>query len=617
MFNPNICIMTKTRRWPSLLLAAFTVLSFGACEDWGQMDPPAGTDVYPKLEQVYSETFGGNFDPTTSMTLFAYDEGDVPTVVVDEERDSVLHLANGYARLFNPLTNYKAQDGVSLTFWVKQALFLDEETEEPLEEDLDGALFSFQNFNGTQRMFMTANGYLKYEGVDGEWESTDLLETKTGMLNNAGEWHYVAVTVKDNGYSVYVDGEQRIDKLVPASEFPFSKVVQFMAGCDHIYLGYGSDVNTKEMWIDDLTIYRNQITKKEQARPGSGVEEEVDYRNFMIVGSEDCTDGFFAQRSPFFPLEDGQTLNIEFINYTAGGNNWENWVLVLTNGVEFGGAGYAEHFVLRADAFGWGDGNYDGGKITSDFNWDTFKTIMNGSLNKLKIKRSGNTVTMEAKITSEDGATTHNYSFEYTGDLGATGIFLTGEKNYIKIDVERTVYGETYEAGENIFGNQDCTSGWWSAHSPLQVISGDTTMPFVHVLTNNGSGGANWNNWVLVITNGKAIGEDGVAELMVLRSDAYGWGTYYNGENLTHTFNWDTFIADMQGAYCRIAVERKGGEVTITAKVRTAAGVLLGDYVAVMKNVPDPEIGLQFTVDSSWYEFHSIGYMPFWDYITQ
>ena len=291
MFNPNICIMTKTRRWPSLLLAAFTVLSFGACEDWGQMDPPAGTDVYPKLEQVYSETFDEGIT-AESMMLFAYNEGDVPTVVADEEREAVLHMPNGYARLFNPLTNYKAQNGVSLTFWVKQALFLDEETEEPLEEDLDGALFSFQNINGTQNLYMTANGYLKYDGVDGEWESVDLLETKTGMLNNAGEWHYVAIIIKDNGYSVFVDGKQRIDKLVPSSEFPFSKVVQFMAGCDYIYLGYGSEVDTKEMWMDDLTIYRNQITKKEIKRPSSGAEEELleKFQPVYFNGFDDTSD---------------------------------------------------------------------------------------------------------------------------------------------------------------------------------------------------------------------------------------------------------------------------------------------------------------------------------------
>ena len=48
--------MKKTRKWPSFIMAAIMVLSFSACEEWGLMDPPAGTDIYPKLEQV------ANFD---------------------------------------------------------------------------------------------------------------------------------------------------------------------------------------------------------------------------------------------------------------------------------------------------------------------------------------------------------------------------------------------------------------------------------------------------------------------------------------------------------------------------------------------------------------------------
>lgn len=606
MFNPNICIMTKTRRWPSLLLAAFTVLSFGACEDWGQMDPPAGTDVYPKLEQVYSETFGGNFDPTTSMTLFAYDEGDVPTVVVDEERDSVLHLANGYARLFNPLTNYKAQDGVSLTFWVKQALFLDEETEEPLEEDLDGALFSFQNFNGTQRMFMTANGYLKYEGVDGEWESTDLLETKTGMLNNAGEWHYVAVTVKDNGYSVFVDGEQRIDKLVPASEFPFSKVVQFMAGCDHIYLGYGSDVNTKEMWMDDLKIYRNQITNKEQARPGSGGGEvelpkfniffvcEASYMDMrtagympyinntenVIVGNTDCTTGWWSAFSDSFKIKDGQTIHIRFKNHSSGVENWHNWVLVATNDIDRGGDGYAEYFALRADNYGWGDANYNGANITSNYNWDTFKAFMNGAFVDMTITRTGTTLNISAVQTSADGQTVHTQTFKYeNADMTEEAkLFLTCESAYLEFAPDAVVIGDVYKEGEYVVGATDFTNAWWTTFSQYHTIEGDTEYPYVFQFYDHSLAAQNYQFWVMAVTTAAERGADGYKEYMVLRSDAYGWGDFYNAANMTSSFNWDTYPADMNGSFNTILITRKGSRFDMDARAITTTGASMPTY---------------------------------------
>lgn len=84
--------MKKARKWPSILLAAFTVFSFGACEEWGKADPPAGNDTYPKLEQVANITFEDDaFDPT-SMDYYAYPNGEVAEVVKDDEaRGKVLH----------------------------------------------------------------------------------------------------------------------------------------------------------------------------------------------------------------------------------------------------------------------------------------------------------------------------------------------------------------------------------------------------------------------------------------------------------------------------------------------------------------------------------------------
>lgn len=230
----------KTRKWPVPILAAFTVLSFWACEDWGQMDPPAGNQKNPKLEQVAKITFEDkDFDPQ-SLNYYAYEGGDIAEIEDDNVHGKALHLPDGYARMFNPLNSVEVQNGVSLTFWVKQALRIDEETEEELEPDLVGALFSFQNSNGTQRMFLTANGWLKYEGVDGEYEVNNPETNKVSknpLLLPAGEWHYMAITVRNDGYSIHVDGKQRIDKTVQKSNFDFGKIVQFMAGTPYIYIG--------------------------------------------------------------------------------------------------------------------------------------------------------------------------------------------------------------------------------------------------------------------------------------------------------------------------------------------------------------------------------------------
>lgn len=264
--------MKKTRKWPSLIVAAFTVLSFGACTDWGQMDPPAGADVYPKLEQVAGFNFDEELSPE-SIQLFAYPEGDIPEVFDDPSFKKVLHLNKGYARVFNPLASRKVQDGVSLTFWVKQVCPVstvegENGTEEVKEkQDLTGALIAFENANSTQRMFITANGWLKFEAVNGEYEHNNPETVQTGMLT-ADEWHYVAIAVTNKGYSIYVDGQNKIEHT--ENNFDCSKIVQFMAQAPYLYIGYGADDPTGEMYIDDLNIYRNTLTSKEISTPKKG-----------------------------------------------------------------------------------------------------------------------------------------------------------------------------------------------------------------------------------------------------------------------------------------------------------------------------------------------------------
>ena len=145
--------------------------------------------------------------------------------------------------------------------------------------------------------------------------------------------------------------------------------------------------------------------------------------------------------------------------------------------------------------------------------------------------------------------------------------------------------------------------------SPVQVLKGDfSNFGFDFINHNSGTGG-NWNNWVLVCTNGKFVGEDGYAENFVLRSDAYGWGDCYNGDNITHGFNWDTYVADMHDAHSRIYVERDGDEITIVARQTKADGTAFPEY-RFYTTVSTPEIGLFFVLDSNWLEFNKVGFFP-------
>ncbi|GAB6120357.1 LamG-like jellyroll fold domain-containing protein [Dysgonomonas termitidis] len=592
--------MQKVKKWAPLIMAAFTILLCASCQDWGETDPPSGNQVYPKLEKIVTYSFEEEIDPAI-IQLYAYSDGNTPALANDEERkSSVLHLNGGYAHINNPLNSVKVQNGVSLTFWMKQVV----QTGENSGQDLEGALFSFQNENGTQKFFFTANGWLSYDGVDGKYEDNNPSGYKTGLLT-AGEWHYVAMTIRDNGYVVYVDGQKKIDKEVTG--FDFSKIVQFMASVPSLYLGYGSGAETQEWMLDDLTIYRNQITDSQIKVPGTGGEEEEN--NYIIVGNEDMSTPWWSAFSDLVTMQGDQTMHFGFYNYTNGVNNWHNWALVLTNGKNRDEAGYAEYFVLRADA--WENISFSGTNITSDYNWDTFTTDMKGAYVDLTIKRTSNRIDVTA-ITTTTSGTVYTMNYFYEGTLASSiGSFLTCEGAYLAIDPETVYVGQQYAPDTYLVGPADLSAGWWSYFSNFSLIK---TNPFVYTFINNTSGAANWNNWLLVVTNGKDRGEAGYAEYFVLRADAFGWGpegSGYNAANISASYDWDSFTTQMKGAYCMIILRRSGNRLDMTAKVTTADGVKLGDYTFFYEGITTTDVGAFLTVEGASLNMRTVGYYPF------
>ncbi len=103
-----------------------------------------------------------------------------------------------------------------------------------------------------------------------------------------------------------------------------------------------------------------------------------------IVGAEDNTSGWWTEFSQYFNVPSGKKLFIEFENFGSGANNWNNWNVAVANGKERDADGYSEYFVLRSDAYGWGNADYAGSVIEFDYgggevNWDEFREKMQGA----------------------------------------------------------------------------------------------------------------------------------------------------------------------------------------------------------------------------------------------
>ncbi len=607
----------KTKKWMCCMAAVAVMMTSSSCHEWGEMDPPAAGDIYPTLENVAQYTFD---DETLDPMLFktgSYTGVDIPELYADPEKGQVLYLNNGYVTMANPLASVTCQSAVSLTFWMKQGqvetTMADDDAEETESQDLTGALIGFTNDNESGRMFFTANGWISYTGLDGEWSENDPSQYETGYIT-PGEWHYVALTVRNDGYGIYVDGQRKVDKVV--ADFDMSKIVRFMNKVSTLYIGKGSDTDTAPWMIDDLKIYRNRITDKEIARPGmsGGGNQGGDFEfvvgdPILTVGAPDFSTPFWGAHSNYYRILPGTTLHLSFRNTSSGANNWNNWVLAVTTDADRDTPDYAEYIVLRADLYGWA-GAYDGSLWTSEGygDWDAFLADMNGAEVEIDLIREGNIVTVKATATAANGNVyTETYRQAMGDESEVLRTFLTVDAAYLEIHPDECKVIMPSEITIPVVGAPDFSTGFWGAHSDYFGIQPGWNQ---HIEFKNTSSGANnWNNWVLAVTTDADRDTPDYAEYIVLRADLYGWAGAYDGSLWTSEGygDWDAFLVDMNGAMVNIDVIRDGALVTMTATAKAANGNAYTESYSQEMGEADQVIRTFLSIDGACLEMNPDG----------
>ncbi len=583
----------KTKKWMCFVAVLSAMAVSSSCQDWGEADPPAAGQIYPKLENVAEYTFDDDvLDPLLFKTGIN-DGGEIPMIVEDGTKGKVLSLDNGYVILNNPLKQVTVQNGASITFWMNQPVVTDEETGTALPQDLEGALIAFENDNASGRFYITANGWLNYRNVDGEWSENSPAEYKSGYIT-PGEWHYVALTVRNDGYGLYVDGERKADKKV--DDFDCSKIVDFMNNVSTLYIGRGGDADTAPWMIDDLKLYRNQLTDKEIQRPRlpgeSGGPGGVDFGSFdyctetpvLTVGLQDCSGAWWTHFSNYYRIPADANMRLSFTNHTSGGGNWNNWNLCVCTDADRNSDGYAEYFVIRSDLYGWGDA-YNGANWTStgypasDDEWSEFRADMEGAEVVIDIERQGDQVLVTATARCAGGT---EYVERFTAVCGdgtqVIRAFLITDGSYLELHRDGIHAFWPVEITSATVGATDNSSGWWTAFSDYFVINPGMSLNLQ--LVNHTSGGGNWNNWCACVSTDADRGGDGYAEYFVIRSDLYGWGDAYNAANWTSgggyddvgSDDWAKFRADMEGADVNVRIERSGNKVTYTSNAVATDG---------------------------------------------
>jgi len=153
--------------------------------------------------------------------------------------------------------------------------------------------------------------------------------------------------------------------------------------------------------IDAPSDLQRRIDSIEASKPKTG---DTNYLVITksIIGAEDNSTPWWGDFSDYFVIPPNKLLHLEFINYSSGENNWNNWNLCICNIANRDDQNYKEYFVIRSDAWGWGGKMQDEGYPFNrqnikhnypDLNqngdiWDDFRSLMNGAYVTIEIDHS-------------------------------------------------------------------------------------------------------------------------------------------------------------------------------------------------------------------------------------
>lgn len=127
-----------------------------------------------------------------------------------------------------------------------------------------------------------------------------------------------------------------------------------------------------------------------------------------VLGPTDNSGAWWSVHTENVKVPAGATRYATFTNYGSMANAWNNFVVVLR-----GADNVTEYAVVRADAYGWGNGYASAIKSPAPADIDAWKTAMNGAKVTLYVTNCNNgTADVQAVINGTDGQT---YTLYYLG----------------------------------------------------------------------------------------------------------------------------------------------------------------------------------------------------------
>ena len=205
---------------------------------------------------------------------------------------------------------------------------------------------------------------------------------------------------------------------------------QTVSGTSYINLTVG-DISYKGVVVEQ-TIDGNGNTEKTiafSAYAGSkgytvwGYKVEIEEG---LVGTTNNTTAYLGAHSDVLQLTSGKEAVFEFTNYSSKQENWHNFVTCVMQGSTFNSNNML--IALRADR--WENVQFSEAGITCNYDWDTFRTDMDGSTVKVVVKYQNGSVAIRADITTATGK--HLYEeFSKSGISGTICTSMSVEKAHL------------------------------------------------------------------------------------------------------------------------------------------------------------------------------------------
>jgi len=334
-----------------------------------------------------------------------------------------------------------------------------------------------------------------------------------------------------------------------------------------------------------IAVYNKTFKGENCATPiVATVQFEVVDKMYTTIGNADNSSAWWTAFSDPIKVAAGETFVSTFTNYTSGGANWNNFCVVLLKG-DLSLAAAGEYAVVRADNYGWGAG-YDactpsGGQA----DWAAWLKAMDGAKVTTYVTNNGDgTADVKAVMVGNDG--------------------VTYEQSYIGINTIdpddfyfRFVMDNSHIEFDNVIGEEDNTSAWWTAFSDLyKVPVGQTyTMRF----KNYTSGASNWNNFCVVLLKSD-LSLAAAGEYAVVRSDNYGWGAGYDACTPSGgQADWAAWLKAMDDATVTVSVTNHGSSADVKCiMVGNDGQTYKQDYIGISP-IDGSDFNYRFVMDNS------------------